>query len=165
MALFDFFLKIEGIPGESLDDKHRDEIQLVGWSFGEENAATPNVTGGGGSGTVSMQDFHFTSHTSKASPLLFFACASGQHIPSAVLSVRKAGALARGGIDFLHYKIQEILVTSFSNAADGGGASAVPTDQFSLNFQKVEIDFTFRNAEGANQTISRGWDLQGNKKV
>ncbi len=163
MAVVDYFLKIDGIPGESLDHKHKDEIELIGWSWGEQNLArqTGGGGGGGGVGRVSMQDFHFSTHTSKASPSLFLACASGKHIASAVLTVRKAGEVA---FEFLVYKLNDVLVTSFTNTGVDGG-DQLPLDTFSLNFLKIEIDYTQENADGkAGQTFRAGWDLRRNQK-
>src|ERR1700693_4254871 len=96
MAAVDYFLKIHGIPGESTDDKHKGEIQLSSFSMGETNSSTiGSATGGGGAGKVSFHDFNFTTKFSKASPKLMLFCANGKHIPSAVMTARKAGG--RGG--------------------------------------------------------------------
>ena len=35
MAQVDYFLKLDGIPGESVDSKHKDEIDIMSFSFGE----------------------------------------------------------------------------------------------------------------------------------
>ena len=91
MALVDYFLKIDGIPGESQDAKHKDEIQVLSFSFGESQAGTMAFGGGGGAGKVQMQDFHFMMNVNKASPKLFLNCATGAHIGNAVLTARKAG--------------------------------------------------------------------------
>ena len=93
---FDAFLKIDGIPGESADKVHKDEIDLVAFSWGETNTGQA-TTGGGGAGRSVAQDFHFVHHVDKATPLLFFACASGQHIKTAILTCRKAGGTTTAG--------------------------------------------------------------------
>ena len=59
MALVDYFLKIDGVPGESQDHKHKDEIQVLSFSFGESQAGTMAFGGGGGAGKVQMSDFGF----------------------------------------------------------------------------------------------------------
>src|SRR5450759_933279 len=86
----DYFLKIDGIKGESHDSKHKDEIDLVSWSWGETQTGSHAAGGGGGSGKVSMQDFHFVMHANLASPKLLLACANGEHIKEASLVCRKA---------------------------------------------------------------------------
>src|SRR5664279_5125033 len=74
----DFFLKIDGIKGESMDSTHKDEIDLQSWSWGETQTGSHAFGGGGGSGKVSMQDFHFVMNANLASPKLLLACASGE---------------------------------------------------------------------------------------
>src|ERR1017187_2963670 len=91
MAVVDYFLKIDGCPGESKDATHKDEIQLKSWSFGETQQGSFAEGGGGGAGKVAMQDFHFVMTVNKASPILFQKCANGEHIVNAILTVRKAG--------------------------------------------------------------------------
>src|SRR5215210_8773554 len=105
----DYFLKIDGVAGESKDSKHKDEIELEAFSWGASQATAP-AGGGGAAGKVSMQDFHFVMRTNKASPKLFLACASGQHVKSAVLTARKAG---KGQQEYLVYKFTDLLVWSY----------------------------------------------------
>src|SRR5829696_5649875 len=107
MALVDYFLKIDGIPGESGDAKHKDEIQVLSFSFGESQSGTMAFGGGGGAGEVQMQDFHFMMNVNKASPKLFLACATGEHIGSAILTARKAG---KDQQDYLVIKFTDLLV-------------------------------------------------------
>ena len=175
----DYFLKIEGIDGESQDAKHKGEIELASWSWGESNAGAGHFGGGGGGGAgkVSMQDFHFTSRVDKSSPKLFLACASGQHIKTAVITCRKAGgapltATAASGDQiaptpgdaFLAYKLADVFVSSYQ--IGGGVDSELPAVQFSLNFAKIEVDFRPQNAEGGfGQPIVAGWDLVRNVKL
>src|SRR5437773_201079 len=88
---FDAFLKIDGIKGESQDDKHSGEIQLLSYTFGADQPASSKSGGGGGTGKVNMHDLAITKQVDNASPLLYKACWTGKHIASAVLSIRKAG--------------------------------------------------------------------------
>ena len=90
----DYFLKLEGIKGESKDAKHKDEIDLLSFSWGATQQGTHAGGGGGGAGKVSFQDFHFVMKMSKASPLLLQAVATGKHIKQADLVARKAGGKA-----------------------------------------------------------------------
>ena len=83
MAVVDFFLKIDGIPGESHDSKHKEEIQLDTYSWGETQAGSFQFDSGGGAGKVQMQDFQCVFKTCLASPKLMFACAAGTHIENA----------------------------------------------------------------------------------
>jgi type VI secretion system secreted protein Hcp len=154
----DIFLKLDGIDGESQDDKHKDEIELSSFSFGSSNFVSRAIGGGGGSGKATFQDFHFVMNTNKASPQIFLSCVSGKHIDSAVLSVRKAGGDQQ---DYLHYKLSDVLVSSFQTG--GLTTAAGSTDQFSLNFAKVETDYTPQDSTGKLQEpVTINWDLQAN---
>jgi type VI secretion system secreted protein Hcp len=157
----DIFLKIDGIKGESQDSKHKDEIEIASYSFGENQTGTFASGAGGGAGKVSMQDFHFTTHVNKASPSLFFACASGSHIKEGLLTVRKAGGDQQ---EYLKIKLTDILVSSYQAGASHG--SEVPTDQFSLNFSKIEFSYAPQNAKGQLEAaLTSGWNLKENKKI
>jgi type VI secretion system secreted protein Hcp len=144
MAVFDAFLKIEGIPGESQDSKHKDEIQLLSFSFGETQAGTMAFGGGGGAGKVQMQDFHFMMNVNKASPTLFLACADGRHIKQAILTARKAG---KDQQDYLKVTFGDLLVSNFQTNGDAH-ANSLPVDSISLNFATIEIVYKVQNADG-----------------
>lgn len=90
----DYFLKIDGIDGESNDPRRLSTIEVLSWSWGETNASSVGSGGGGGTGKVSMQEFHFTCRLDKSSPLLMRACAQGQHISRATLYIRKPTTVA-----------------------------------------------------------------------
>ena len=114
MAAVDYFIKFDGIKGESTDAKHKDEIDVESWSWGETHAAGgPSSGGGGGAGKVAMQDFHFVMGLNRASVGLMKACATGQHIKTATLSARKAG---KGQQEYLTFKFHDVLVSSFQTS-------------------------------------------------
>jgi len=150
----DYFLKIDGIEGESKDSKHQNEIEIGSFSFGATQSGSFSAMGGGGTGKVSMQDFHFTIPTQKASPKLFKACATGEHIKNAILTCRKAGKEQQ---EFLKYTFTDLLVSSFQT----GGSGAEPTDQVSLNFAKIEAEYKEQKADGTlGGSIKAGYDLK-----
>jgi len=159
----DYFLKIDGIPGESTDAKHKGAIDLESFSWGETNTGSgAGSRAGGGAGKVAMQDFHFTSRVNKASPSLFLACASGKHIKDAVLTARKAG---KGQQDYLVFKFRDLLISSYQI----GGAEAagdVPMDQVSFNFGQIEFEYRPQKPDGSlDAPIRAGWDVKKNKKL
>ena len=59
MAQVDYFLKIEGVEAESTDEKHKGEIELESFSWGQSNSGTAGKGGGSGAGKVVAQDLHF----------------------------------------------------------------------------------------------------------
>src|SRR6476469_7622136 len=130
MAAVDFFIKFDGIKGESADAKHKDEIDIEAWSWGETNIAGHEPGGGGsGAGEVAMQDFHLVMRMNRASVSLMKACATGEHIKEATLTGRKAG---KGQAEFLVIKMNDVLISSYQTGGSEG-ADVVPTDQVSFN--------------------------------
>ncbi len=157
----DYFLKIDGIPGESLDSKHKDEIEVEAWSWGEANPTAARAPGaGGGAGRVQMQDFNFTTSTSKASPTLMLACASGKHFKHAVLTARKAG---KSQAEFLTFSLSDILVSAYQ--IGGAEGEVVPMDNVSLSFSKIQVEYKQQKPDGSLGTsVKAGWDVKQNKK-
>jgi type VI secretion system secreted protein Hcp len=161
MAVVDFFLKFDGIKGESTDAKHKDEIDVESWSWGETHASGGHGSGGGaGAGRVAMQDFHFTMRQNTASVGLMRACATGEHIKQATLTGRKAG---KDQQEYLSFKFSDVLVSSFQT---GGNEEAhvVPVDQVSFAFAKIEVDYRPQQRDGSlGPPVHFGFDLKQNK--
>ena len=164
----DIFLKIDGIDGESTDVKHKNEIAILSYAWGEAQSAPAGGSGGagGGAGKIAMQDFHFSMPVSKASPKLFLACAKGEHIKDAVLTVRRAGA---SPAEFLKWRFTDVLISSYQTAGDvatGAATGALPVDHASLKFSKIELEYSPVKPDGTLGTpVKAGWDSKTNKPV
>ena len=161
---FDYFLKLEGVDGESTDDKHKDwiEIDSFSWGLGQlmaEDGTQPRG-GGGGAGKVQIQDFNFVKKIDKSSPVLMLSCATGQHMKEGVLIGRKAGDKP---LEYLKIKLTDILISGFQTGGSAG--DVVPTDQFSLNFAKIEFSYTPQDPRGGEgKTVTTTYDLKAAKK-
>jgi type VI secretion system secreted protein Hcp len=161
VAAVDYFLKIDGIQGESTDAKHKGEIELQAFSWGAvQSGGAGGGARGGRAGKVSMQDLHFVTRVSKASPKLMLACATGKHIKVATLVARKAG---KGQQEFLVYKFTDVLVSSYQT---GGTEGDVPTDQISFNFARLDVEYRPQKPDGSLAAAEKaGWDVKANKPV
>ena len=162
MAQVDYFLKIDGVDAESTDDKHKGEIEVESFSWGETQSGTAGHGSGGGAGKVQPQDFHFVKKLDKSSSRLFIACATGEHFKSAVLTARKAGG---GQQEYLKITMEDVLVSAFQV---GGSAHSdvVPTDQVGLNFAKLEISYKEQKPDGSlGGEAKQKYDFAANKKV
>jgi type VI secretion system secreted protein Hcp len=158
----DIFAKIGDIKGESTDDKHKDEIDVLSYSWGATQTGTFAFGGGAGAGKVQFNDFNFTTNVSKASPRLFLACATGEHIKEATIAVRKPGDDRR--VDYLIIKMNDVLVSSYNTLGSQGQDR--PTESINMAFAKVELSFIPQKADGSSDAaITVGWDLKANKKV
>jgi type VI secretion system secreted protein Hcp len=153
MAAVDYFLKIDGIEGESQDKTHPKEIQLSSWAWGESNQGSMGAGGGGGSGKVAMQDFHFTMGVNKATPMLFLACATGDHIKSAILTCRKAG---KDQQEFLKYSFFDVFISSYQT-----GGSEGASEQCSFNFSKIQVDYKEQKIDGTLAgALTKSYDMK-----
>lgn len=156
MAAVDFFLKIDGIPGESQDAKHKDEIQIDSWSLSERQSGTMADGGGGGAGKVKMNDVSLSSKLSKASPKLWLACATGEHIKKAVLTARKAG---KDQHDYLTVTFTDLLISSYQTG--GNGSAKVPIESITLNFAAMQFEYKEQKADGkVGASVRTGYDLK-----
>src|SRR5262249_2781713 len=158
----DMFLKIDGIPGESTDAKHKDEIDILSYTWGESLPAAPSTSSGMATAKVTMQDFHFAMRVNKASAQLFLACASASRLKNDVLTVRRSGA---GTPEFLKWTLSDISVASYQTAADVPTGDA-PIDQVNLRFMKIEVEYRPVKPDGSlDAPVNAGWDLSMNKQV
>lgn len=154
----DMFMKIDTIDGESRDSKHSKEIDVLAWSWGMSNSGSAHVGGGAGAGKVNVQDLSFTKYVDSASPKLMKACCDGSHFANATLVVRKAGGTA---VEYIKVKMEEVFITAVSTGGSGGEDRL--TENVTVNFAKVNVDYTPQDAKGAAGTaIPFGWNVAEN---
>ena len=140
-AVFEYYLKIEGVVGESADAVHPESIEIASWSLGcsKPPPVSPNV---GGDGGVVFTGLELTGKVSKASPQLMMACATGKVIPKAVLYGRKSGEQQ----EYLQITLTDVMVTSWSSSSSPGtgdltAGSPPPVNSISINFTKIEYKY------------------------
>jgi type VI secretion system secreted protein Hcp len=162
MAAVDFFLELGDVKGESTDKKNPGKIELDSFSVSCAQSGTQHAGSGGGAGKVRFQDIHITKKVDVASPKLLFACASGQHFPKATLSCRKAGGEQE---DFLTWHMKDVLVSSYQTGGHGH-SEILPTDQFSLNFGEIVMEYKIQDEKGkTGKPVKAGWNLKSNSKA
>lgn len=154
----DIFAKIGDIKGESLDAKHKDEIEVLSFSWGVTNGGTM-ATGGAGTGKATFQDLLIVHNIDKASPDLLRACATGAHLKEATITHRKAG---KGQLEFLTVKMNDVIVTGVTH----GGATGQPySETVSLAFAKVDLEYKPQKPDGSlDAGIHFKYDLKANKE-
>jgi type VI secretion system secreted protein Hcp len=158
-AMADMFIKIGDIKGESADRKHKDEIDVLAWSWGMSQTGT--TQGAGSAGRVNVQDMSVTKYADKATPYLMDACATGKHLPEAVLTVRK---VEDSPLEYLKIKMTDVLITNVKTGASKGDERA--TENVSLNFAKYQVQYIPQKADGsAGAAITTGFDIAANKKL
>jgi type VI secretion system secreted protein Hcp len=157
----DMFIQIGALKGESRDKVHKEKIDVLAWSWGMSNSGSAHTGGGAGSGKVNVQDISITKYIDKSSTDLMLAACNGKHFPDAMLIVRKAGEKP---VEYLKIKLTEVLITSVSTGGSGGEDRL--TENISLNFAKVNVEYTPQKSDGsADKTVNMGWDIAANVKA
>jgi type VI secretion system secreted protein Hcp len=155
------FAKIGSIKGESRDARHKDEIDVLSWSWGvSQTGSSGHVGGGMGAGKTTLEDLTFTHHLDKASPLLMKACATGQHLPEAVITAsRAAGGAAQ---DYLIITLTDVLVRMVSTSASAEADASL--ESVVLGFTKVDLQYKPQKADGTlDAAIPFTFDVRANK--
>lgn len=145
MAQTDFYLKLGTIEGEATAKGVEKYIEVESFSFGIDNAASFDRGGGLASGKASCSPMNFSKVFDKATPMIYKACANGEHIAKAELQCRKN----TGGADETYLKItlSDVLVSNSSSSGVGHGG-AIPSDSFSLSYNKIEMEYLEQDAKG-----------------
>jgi len=169
VALADIFLEIKGpdIPGEAqAAGKFTGMIEVLAFSWGEQNIGTASVSGGGGSGKVAKQDLVITKQVDKASNNLMFGCASGTHYTSAKLYVRKAGG---DPLEYLEIDLGPgdggaVFLSGYS-VSGSGGDGVIPVETVGINFSTMTMIYNQQQKTGSGAgAATNGYDFGAGKK-
>jgi type VI secretion system secreted protein Hcp len=156
----DIFAKIGDIKGESLDDKHKDEIEVLSYSWGVTNTGSMASGSGGGEGKATFHDLSFTHVVDKATPVLMQACATGVHMKEATITHRKAG---KGQQEFMIVKMNDVIITGVSHGGSGDGGHS---ENVSLAFAKVNIEYKPQKPDGSlDAGVHFKYDIKGQKEL
>ena len=150
----DAFLRLSGVEGESRDRDHKDEIDILAWSFGVDGASGGAT--GRSAGRPTFGDLQVAKHVDRATPDLFQACASGKHHEEAVITVRRSEAEAT-----LEYFVITLRDVQVANYLVGVTTEEGSVEHVALNYAHIEVVCTAQGPNGsAGEPISRGWDVQ-----
>jgi type VI secretion system secreted protein Hcp len=161
---FDCFLKIDGVPGESSDDKHADWIELLSYSHGVSQLGSGSVSSGGGRSAERCDhaDFSVVKALDKASPKLALFCCNGKHISTVDVELcRAAGAKEK----YMEYKMHDVIISSARPGGSAQGGDALPLEEVTFNYGKIEWIYTATDHKtgAAKGTVEANWDLGANK--
>ena len=137
----DYFLKLDGIEGESQDEKHKNEIQIMSWSWGASQVSSVSGTGGSGAGKADLSDFSIMTNFDKATPKFFKSICAGAHIKTGMMFAIKSGS---DGKPYLKVDFKELFVSSLQISA----SSEIPTVSLSFTYNEIKIDYSVQNEQG-----------------
>jgi type VI secretion system secreted protein Hcp len=154
----DIFAKLGDIKGESLDSKHKDEIEVLSYSWGVSNAGSMGRGSGGGEGKATFHDLSFVHNIDKASPVLMQYCATGVHLKEATITHRKAGKQQH---EYLVVKMNDVIITGVTHGGSGDGHS----ENVSLSFAKVAVEYKPQKPDGSlDAGVHFKYDIVGQKE-
>ena len=157
-AVFDAYLKIDGIAGESIDRDHKDWIDLRSFSWGLSNASTGTVGGGSGAGRAVFSPFSYTQGLDASVPSQFLAAASGRRIEDMTLDLVRAGENRQR---FFQMVFEDVSISSLH--ISGQTSTELPAVSASANYGKVTLRYFTQKADGGvGEVIEGGWDLARN---
>jgi type VI secretion system secreted protein Hcp len=158
----DMFMKLDGLTGETKDAKQPGAIDVLAWSWGLSNSGSFHMGGGGGSGKANFQDLSFTKYVDSASNALMLAAANGDHIKTALLTVRKSGGKAP--LEYIKLTLKKVLVTSVSTGGSGGEDRL--TENVTLNFAEMAFSYIEQKDDGTGKPAKDfKWNIEENKQA
>jgi len=161
---FDSFLKIDVVPGESTDDKHKDWIEILSYHHGVSQLASGSSSSGGArsSQRCDHKDFTIVKTLDKASPKLALFCCNGQHIKEIKLELCRATG---DKVKYMEYKLSDAIVSGVRPGGSAQGSETLPLEEVSFNYGKIEWVYTATDHKTGKPAgdVKAHWDLTANK--
>lgn len=139
-AAVDMFLKVPTIPGESLDVRHENEIDVLSWSWGL-------TAGGQKTSGACVGDLNVVKFIDSASSGFMIALTVGQNLGDVVLTARKAG---KGQQEFLIVTMHDVTVSAVNTAL--ATDTVIPTENVSLSFSYADWSYAKQKLDGSLDT-------------
>lgn len=157
----DIFLKIDNVKGESKDEKHKDEIEVLNWAWTQTIPAGSGGPGGGRPGRPSPPSISFKHFIDSASPALMKLGLTGHIIRSAILFMRKAGARPPGSSDYFKLEMYDVKISGFSPTGEAGDTRS--TETVTLTCSKIKEEYIYSTATGSPTPYREEFDFNRNE--
>jgi type VI secretion system secreted protein Hcp len=161
---FDSFIKIDGIPGESTDSKHKDWIEVLSFHWGVNQMSTGSQSSGGArsSQRVDHQDLSFVHTIDKASPELFAKCCSGEHIKNVKIELCRATG---DKTPYMKYNLEDVIVSSVKPGGASQDAMNLPLEEVAFSYGKIELTYTLTDHKTGKPSgdVKKWWSTVENK--
>jgi type VI secretion system secreted protein Hcp len=149
------FLNLSGIPGESVNARHKDEIDVHAFNFDLSNPLVATA-GGAGVGKPILNDITVVKSIDRSSPKLAQTLATGLHIKSAKLSVQVAYE-GKTLIDYYTVDLEDVTITSVQ--VSGSVSDSQITEVIRLSFNKVTWTYLLLSPTGSvKETITSSYN-------
>jgi type VI secretion system secreted protein Hcp len=140
----EMFLKLDGIDGESLDDAHKNEIEIKKWGWLTENKVRWDVNQGGQSTKVEVQAIELEKVCDKASVTLYQNCVTGKHIKHGKITCRKNDGEQK--VEYMVVTLTDIMISKVQFIGDGDNQALSET--VNLSFAEFQLDYKVQNDTG-----------------
>ena len=158
--MFDAFVKIDGINGESSDQKYTGWIEVLYYDFSvaQKVSQTASTAGGATAERADFSEFTFSKSLDVSSPNMALACAEGRHINTIEIEFCRAGKAI-----YMRYKLTDCLISKVSTIGNGD----FPEEEVAINYGRIELAYTQQSRNGgmAAGVVATGWDRSRNCKV
>jgi len=157
----DIFLKIDNVKGESTEQSHRDEIEVLNWAWTQTIPTGSAGAGGHASGRPSPPSISFMHYIDRASPALMKLGLTGQIIPTAILFMRKAGARPPSSSDYFKLEMSDVKISGFSPTGEAGETRS--TETVTLTCSKIKEEYIYSTATGSSPPYKEEFDFNRNE--
>ena len=161
---FDAFLKIDGIPGESQDSKHKDQVEILSFHWGVSQTASGSSSSGGARSAerANLSDLSIVKTLDKASPKLFLNCCNGTHIKEVTLTLWRATG---DKTKYMEYKLSDVLVSSVRPGGSAHSGDSLPLEEVSFNYGKIDLVYTATDHKTGKAAgdVKAHWSVVENK--
>lgn len=162
--MLDAFISVDGIEGESTDDKHQGWIEIKSFGTGHTQTVsrTASSVGGASAERADFHEFQFEKDLDKATPKLALACADGTHIDKITVELCRAGT---DKVKYMEFTMHNCIISKY--LVSGDGEHTFPTETIGINYGKISWTYTQQRRAGGSAAgnISAGWDLEKNNKI
>jgi type VI secretion system secreted protein Hcp len=156
----DTFLKIDGIDGESKDDVHAGEIDVLAWHWDYTISEDAGRSGRGREATI-CEPISFVHYFDKASVGIALAGFTRSFIPEALLTVRKSG---EEPLEYLTITLTD--ATVISQTMGGEESENLLIEQFALSFERIKLEYTEQLPDDSGDAaIQFAWDCEANRQL
>jgi len=154
------FINWGDIKGGSMDDKHKDWSEIVGFSHGmsQPASATRSNEGGAYESEVTHDPFTITMRQDCASPKLYEALHNGTHIAKVIVELTRP--TGKAPMVYMRYTMTNVALHSASTAANPTADTTFPWDTFGMTYTGLQWEYTKQDDTGAAKgTVATKVDL------
>jgi type VI secretion system secreted protein Hcp len=163
---FDTFLKIDGIEGESTDEKHDGWIEIIRFGIGVRQvvSSTASSCGGASAERTDFSNFKVRKLIDKSSPKLASVCAAGTHIDKIVVELCRAGTAKQ---PYMVFTLQNCIISRVITTSGSDVGGEFPAESVHFSFGRIEYRYILQNrgTGGPMGSVAGGWDLQRNCRI